>query len=560
LTRYAPSFSVLIAGNEAWEDTFKTTARTAITNQVGEFELHVDDRFDRWSGGAGGVYNIQWNDAVIIVLDGTRVFKGRVDKPIRHVDKSQDAFSVKLTGRDDNGALQDIVASLHFVNADVNNIISEIINTYNVLKYPADPTIGIRSILPAPGTLNMSFQWKRKSLWSMLGEVADQLGAPVALGGLNTFYDFYVDPFDNFFFEPVGTRSTGIDLGGIGNPEIKIRDYNIDSLPVKNDIFAWGQNSAGMIPLQMQPGWQPTRADPWTEQNASDYQSGPTGGGIGSITISDDNTAGNFVMGSWSIKILGVIATNPAGQIRFYWIMPFPFGGPYPPGGSKWPAQNPWGYLNVYNEVSLAETMGEISGIGYFLRTDTPFDHLIEVRDVNDTLCQSEQVHIDPGGPFSNWLNPVWVPVSFPFGPSAGYKIVTSGVDAFDWSGVKEIRFVTYINGVGTLNIFFDGFRFFKPLIANKALSPPSPNTRRSQIVQATHLSDYKLLALYAQSILENMQNPQQYYELKNVGRNDLQAGYTVTSEGKSLVIRELDYNFEKGPGWEIDLKAWEET
>lgn len=552
--RYAPSFSVQIAGHEVSTDTFKVTARTAITNMVGDFELEVDDRFDRYSGGAGGIYNIQWNDPVIISLDGTRVFKGRIDNPIRHIEKppGMGGKYVKLTGRDDNGALQDIVASLHFVNTDANSIISQIISTYNALKYANDPTISIGSILPAPGALNMSFQWKRKAPWTMLGEVADQLGAPIALGGLNTFYDFYLDPVDGFYFEPVGTRSTGVNFGGIGNPEIKIRDYNIDSLPVKNDIWAWGYNSAGMIPLQMQPNWQPSRADPWTENNASDYSAGPTGGGIGSITLSNDN--GTFIMGSYSIKITGVLASNPLNALRFYWYMPFPFN-------TKWPGQAPSGGLNTYNEVSMSETMGEINGIGFYLRTDTPLDFLIEAKDgTSSTLVDSQQVHIDPGGPFSNWLNPQWVPVSLPFGPSAGYKIVTSGVDSFDWSNVAEIRYVAYVNGVGTINIWFDGFRFFKPLVANAALGSPSPATRRTQIVQATNIANYQLLALYAQGLLGTLQFPQQYYDLTNFGRNDLQAGYTVTSEGKSLVIRELEYDFEKTLGWEIKAKAWEQT
>jgi len=557
LTRYAPSFSVQIAGYEASQDTFKVTARTAVTNLLGDFELQIDNRFGRWTGGSGGIYNVQWNDPVVITLDGNQVFKGRVDKPDDHVDKTSEGFVLKLTGRDDarrtNGALQDIVTSLHFVNQDVNSIVTQIINTYNSMKYAADPTINIASILPAAGTLNMTFLWRRKSLWTMLGEIADQLGAPVALGGLNTFYDFYVDQFDGFYFEPVGQRSTGVNLGGIGNPEVKVRDYYKDSLPVKNDIWAWGQNSAGMIPLEIQPGWQATRADPWTENNSSDYGVGPIGGGIGSITLSDDS--GTKIMGSYSIKIAGVVASNPLGSIRFYWYMPFPFGG------TKWPGQPPGGALNSYNETSLTETMGEINGIGFFMRTDTPIDFLIEAKDgTNSILADSQQVHIDPGGWFSNWLNPEWVPVSIPFGPSAGYKIVTSGVDSFDWSNVAEIRYVAYANGIGTINIWFDGFRFFKPLVANKALAAPSPATRRTQIVQATQVTSYLLLALYAQSILENQMYPQQYYEVTNIGRNDLKAGQTVGLEGKTVVIRELDYSFEKAAGWEIEGKFWEQT
>jgi hypothetical protein len=539
MTRYKPSFSVLLNGTEANQDTMRVDARTTITNQVGTFELEVDDRFDKWNA-------LQWNHPAIITLDGTRILKGRVDEPRRAVDK-KNARVITLTGREDGGALQDIVTSKHFVNQDVNSILTNIINTYNSMRYASDPAITVGSILPAPGTISMSFLWKRKSLWQMLIDVANALGAPVALGGLDTFYDFYVDPFDNFFFEPTGQHSSGIDLGGIGGPEIKKREWVIDSLTAKNDVWVWGDGSAGTLPLEMQTGYTGpgARTDPWSEGNAADFGIGPN-----VDTIADDAT--QSIIGSKSIKI-STLSILGSPSDRIYWYMPFPFGS------GKWPGQDPNGVLNAYNELSMTETMGELTGIGFFIQTEAgnPFDLLVEVKDFSNKLGMSNSVHIEPGG---KWFSAYWNYVQLPFGPSASYKNAEGNNDSYDWTSIKEVRFVVFNFplGLGTLNIWFDGLRFIKPLVVNKAQG--GQPSRRTHVAQASHISSYPLAVIYAQALLENMMNPQQYYEINNIGRADIPAGYKFTAEAKTLLAREIRYQFTKDEGWLIDLTGFEQT
>jgi hypothetical protein len=297
------------------------------------------------------------------------------------------------------------------------------------------------------------------------------------------------------------------------------------------------------------------REDPWTEGNAADYKVQPGSG----LTLSDDNA--EKVIGNQSIKIFAVLAIIPGFPLRTYWYMPFPFGAPYPPGGSKWPGQSPLGGLNTYNEVAMNETMGEINGIGFFLRTDTAFDFVVEVHDAtNDMLFDSEQVHIDPGGAFSNWLNPEWVYVQLPFGPSANYKNMsnpTSNVDTPDWSNINEVRYVMIIPpGIGTLNVWFDGFRFIKPLVIR--VKDDSSGIRRTIVQTASHLTSYPLAKIYAQAVLDALKLPQVYYEFQNLGRADIPVGYRFKYEGdQEFVMREEYVTFSKDEGWFIKGKGF---
>jgi len=537
--RYKPAFAITVGSDATFhQDTMTVDVRQGITNMVPSFEMDTDNRFDRHSA-------VQWNDSVIISLDGTRVLKGRVDQPVRTVAK-KGARTIHLTGRGDAGALQDLIISKHYApTQDVNALVTDLINTYNDKKGSADPTITIGSILPAPGTIQLGFLWRKKSVWDCFKAVGSALGAPVAIGGLDIFHDFYVDPFDAFYFEPIGQRSSGVNLGGIGGKEIKKRDWTIDSLPVKNDIWVVGEGSAGTIPLTMQIGYNggvgDDRTDPWSEGNAVEY-----GKGDNCNTITDDGTY--KVIGSQSIK---VVFTNIANGARGYFYMAFPFN-------TKWPAQPPYGLFNVYNDVDLVETMGEITGVGYFIRNPAAMDHLIEVKDGNDLLAQSEKVHLDAAPP-STWFTPVWKYVQLPFGPSANYKAM-SETDQFDWSQVQEVRFVFYgpnISAHVSIDMWFDGFRFIKPLVVNRS---SGATTKRNHIANETWINTYKNAKIWAQALLETMMNPQQYYDFENIGRADIPVGYKVTAEGKELLVRELRYQFAKDTGWIVTLKAFEAT
>lgn len=539
MTRYRPTFSLLSGATDLSQDAISMDVEQAITNRVPSFRISLDNRNDKYSA-------LLWNDPITLSIDGVGILTGRIDEPDRSISKKEGRV-IELTGRGDGGAFEDILASLHVVNMTPKAIVEKTMSEYNNRKLAGDPPISIQSNR-APDDITMAFLWRRKNLWSMLRDVSDQLGAPVALGGKNQFFDFYVDPTDGLYFEEIGYRDSAVSIPA--NLETMKRTHKIDSLTVKNDIWLWGNTSAGTIPLEMQTGYVGAgiRQDPWTENNAADYKPGDNVAGAG---IQNDNTIKIF--GSYSIKIpFSALGSDQRG----YWYMPFPFGAPYPPGGSKWPGQDPAGGFNTYNEVSMTETMGEINAIGFFIRNVLTIDVLIEVKDGSARLAQSEKVHLE-GATIANWFTPVWKYVQLPFGPSANYKPM-SETDLIDWSNIAEVRFCVFDLGksVPGFDVWFDGFRFIKPLVVNKS----SGTTRRTMIHNATAFDSYAKAVLYCQALLENLDKPQTYYDFDNLGRVDIPIGYKFSLEGVQLVIRELSYHLSKDQGWMISGRGYEQT
>jgi hypothetical protein len=253
-------------------------------------------------------------------------------------------------------------------------------------------------------------------------------------------------------------------------------------------------------------------------------------------------------MGSQSFRL---VFSNIVMGGRGYFYMSFPFN-------TKWPAQDPYGGMNTYNDVDLTETMGEINAIGYFVRNPATLGHLVEVVDGNGLIAQSEQVSLE-GAEVAKWFVPVWKYVQLPFGPAANYKTMSEG-DQFEWANVSEIRFVFYGPNLSAhvgIELFFDGLRFIKPLVVHRGASSV---TNRTHVASETWINNYKNGKIWAQALLETMQNPQQYYDLINIGRADIPVGQKVTAEGKELLVRELRCQFAKDTGWVITLRAFEAT
>jgi len=546
LTRYKPTFSLMSGANDLSGDLIRAEIEDAITNRVPGFMIDIDSRFDKWDP-------LLWNDPITLSIDGQGILRGRIDIPDRGVEKAQGRI-LTLNGRGDAGALEDIQASIHVVNMTPKDIVNKIMNAYSAMRYSADPNITVQSNL-APDDITMGFLWKRKGLWAMLRDVSDALGAPVALGGKDTFFDLYVDVTDGFYFEPIGNRDSAVSIPA--NLETIRRHRIIDSLPVKNDIWVWGNESAGTIPLEMQVGYNggvgDDRTDPWTEGNAADYKKG-----LGVDIISDEPT--EHVIGSQSIRITTLVIMS---NQRLYWYMPFPFGAPYPPGGSKWPGQDPAGGLNCYNETKMDETMGEINAVGFFIKCDTAFNLCLEVKDgTTGATAAGESVRYEPG---MNFLFPPWNYVQRPFGPSAGFKPTNPTApptEMVDWANIAELRFVVYNYpyGMGTINIFFDGFRFIKPLVVRCPQVPASPATRRIQIEPVSNIASYALAKIYGNSVLENLMTPQHYYDFDNLGRVDIPVGYKFSLEGVQMLMREMSCIFSKDEGWIIKGRGFLQT
>ena len=532
------------------QDMIKGEFDQAVTNRAPQFNIDLDNRFEKWAS------VLDWNDPILMSIDGAGILSGRIDDFDNGLEK-RDGRLLNITGRGNAAALEDIVTSMHIVHMSAHDIVDKIINTYNAMKYAGDPAISIESNL-APTDIYFTFQWRRRNFWQDLKDVSDSLSAPVELGGNDTFYDYYVTPANGFRFEPVGYRSSGVSIP-LGKETIK-RRYLLESLPVKNDVWIFADPSQGTIPLTMQIGYNggegDDRTDPWTEDNPQDFS-------LYSIDIA--TTDPDHVIGEKSIKFITFVIF---GTDRFYWDLQFPYANAVWP----WAAQEPKGHLNTYNEEQLREAMGEWNAVGFFIKTDTPFSMCMEVKDGKADPCYacSESVRLDQGSGALAWLFPEWHYVQLPFGPSANYKpsewAEGSKKDQtnIDWSDITEIRWVgyNYPYGVGTIQILFDGLRFIKPLVVNQKQEGAA--TRRVHFADMTnisqygdireepYLSPYKLATIYARSVLENLVDPNRYYDFENVGRTDIPVGYTFNLEEKSLVMREETYTFSKDEGWKI--------
>jgi hypothetical protein len=503
---------------------------------------------------------------LLVELDQQPVFKGFIEKRDPIIDKTQNAYIYKIEGRADFGALFDVVASKHVINEDANLIATEIIKLYQTMisgsQYSSNPVITVGKIGIATGAASYSRLWKRQAIQDMHMDLSNFLGSSTTFGGLNTYYDFWVDPTDAFYFVEAGSLSSEVDLGDIGQLEMKETDYTMDDGTVKNDLWTWASNTAassglGRIPLTMQPGYSSSGLlDSWTENNASDYGSSLAN----YVVISDDTTT--YIIGKASIKIIyqpAQTGTIPWGQ---YWYMAMPFGS----GGSKWPGQPPYTLMNAYNEAGpgLNETDGQMSALIFLMKAQDTlgsfgFNFKVEVVDTLGNIADSPNVPYVP-----TTQNNGWTVMQIPFGPEANYSYGSAGIN---WAGIAQIRYIPTgpsgaVNPTGALTIWFDGFAIVKPLVVDN--KDPSATMLRTQTQVLSGLLSWAQAKLYGQATLEQLLASQQYYTIKNIGRADIPAGYTFQLEdegvSKTLVAREVEYKFNKKDGWEIDVKGFEAT
>src|SRR5271157_1169722 len=266
MTRYNPSYQVLAGGVDVTADAFDVGFRDAVTNQAGTFKIQLVDRFQRYTNQTAA--NLYGYKPVVVSLDGTQLLKGRIDD-IASIINKKGAAIFEINGRSDFATLIDIQSSKHVVQETAYQIVNEIIAQQNALAQSDDPVLSIVNN-DADNSIKFNFLWKRKSLQEMLLDISNKLGSPSSQGGVNQFYDFYVNPFDGFYFVPAGSLNSNVDLGYPGGKEVKQRKQAIDANTVKNDVWTWAMNTAagvglGRIPLTMQPGYAGYPLDSWTE-------------------------------------------------------------------------------------------------------------------------------------------------------------------------------------------------------------------------------------------------------------------------------------------------------
>jgi hypothetical protein len=551
--RFAPELSLTIAGTEVKDDIASLSCDFSVTDQVQGLEVELGNLADKYAA-------LTPFDEIVLALNGTQRLYARADSCNPDYSKAG-AKVFRVKGRQIAGsALQDIVASLQFVDEHPDDIVEGIIASYNASKGASDPTITIGNNL-APTDITMSPRWQRKSYWKMLQELQEALGGPVADGGADEFFDFWIGPATtgDFYFENAGHEDSAIVVPD--NSETTKGKRILDATAVKNDVWVWGNSQAGRIPLEMQLTDLTGLADTWTEGNAADYtaSSSPTAG----ATVENQTDSGLGLpyvkVGHQSIHLKGY--RNFILEERATLHLAFPKAGI----GVIWPAQYPGGHFNAYNEVAMSESMGEFVGCHFWFKSNTNCVVLIQVTDGAGVVAYSSSGY----GYQVGWWPPKdagdWQELVFSFGPSANYSVVenTKPLPIFNWSDVAEIAWVCKANwGQGYPNpnadYWFDGLYFVKPLVVNAYST--SDGVRKSVHVAKDEIVNYASAKLIANALLEQQMKPQIYWDFEEIGRDDIPSGYRFTLGSTELLMREQRWQFSKEAGWILTGKAWEKT
>lgn len=441
-----------------------------------------------------------------------------------------------MSGRGTAGKLDDIIDSIYQINHP-RAIVELIFSRYNdTRKLAEDPAITI-SENHSPEDIGARWVFKRLSFWEMLSYVCNWLSAPEDWGGMGYPFDMWIDTDDAFHLAECGYHDTEINI----NYGTEYLDWKRPrtGLDIVNDVWAWGGEGGGRIPLEMQPDYRHPSGilDPWTEDNAEDFKAGSE------VSSGPNNSGDHKLFGDYSIWWQTNELLGPHMQSYIY--MNFPF----PDNGSKWPSQDPAGGMNTYNETNMKEEMGEISRLEYYLRvrrtagggtpTDgftDPVDHYIEVVEGSAPPKVIRSTY-DVNNCLYYTLAPnEWNHFSWEFGPTASnYTWATEPTTSeFGWHNISEIRFVVadwYPSPYGLptptpfgLQVWLDGLSFVKPLVVN--IKDETDKKRRSKFYTDFNISDYLNLKAYATAILERTQKPQYYYEFENLGRVDIPVGH----------------------------------
>jgi hypothetical protein len=211
--------------------------------------------------------------------------------------------------------------------------------------------------------------------------------------------------------------------------------------------------------------------------------------------------------------------------------------------------------------TGMREEIGEFNACNFYIKSDTEFDLLMQVKDSAGMYAASATVHYKRG--FWPDLPADWLPIALPFGPSGNYTVVSTEdpPPLLNWADLTEIGWVAIFTGfgaVGAVNIWFDGLRFVKPLVVNR--SDSGATTRRSIRITKEAIVNYADAVIYALGALENQKYPQIYWSLDNIARVDIPTGQSFTYGVTSLLLREVDYTFSKDAGWKMMGTAWEKT
>ena len=551
-------------------DVLKCDVEFAVTDKVPVISLELNDANRKFTD-----LPFHWNDPITVAAEAATRFLGRVDSLSPDYTK-EGARVLTVKGRHTgSGALEDYVANLQ-VSGTPKAIVEAIIARYTSMRgttYTNDPVITIASNL-APDDITMAFDWRRKNFWKMLMDLEEALGAPILEGGKNEFYDFYFDPatVGNFYFVPMGSVDSAVVIAE--STETLKAKRNLDALPLKNNIYLWCNATAGAVPFEMQPGWNKAQhyepavteiTDPWTEGNAADYS---TGTGPGGTVDVDDYTyvpGEQIGVGAKCIRIHGTTPYIGGTEQQYaYWSMKFAHGEAFHTKLAGFTNQDPNDMLNLLNETHMAESMGEVAAISFYLKDFInpllgAWQFVLECVDVDDNVVRGGQMTARATGGVWYWLTQEWLNPTISIGATASWALKMG--TSFDWTSIKELRFV--LGGQkAAFDFYFDGFRFIKPLIANAVYLSGEPREKscRSIVLAKEKIINYESALLIAKALLEQQKKANAYWEIENLGRVDIPSGAKFKIGALELLMRDERWSMTKADGWRISGRALERT
>ena len=574
----APSYDFELNGVQASDYFTKLTTDRYVRQQLGTFSIVLDDwQFNQWSG-------LAKYQPAIFSIDGTRIFKGRIDTAVRHYDKSkgstadQGGYLTTVSGRDDGGALQDIIVSRSYYLETPLQIFTDLItNVYPSRKGSLDPTLTLGTVDFHDTSSTYTYNWDRLSLWKCIEQLCEDVEGNQLLKYL--FLDFWVDEEDNVNVTQTGELvSADVDLGDYGGEFIKTRDWTLDSLPVKNDIWFYGASSAGVVPLEIDPLWaqihKVPQASPWTDGVADLYQ----WYGTSDITIANDPTT-YFYPSKSAIEI----TVNPGGNLTsfgsglgFGWRMPMPWGS-QSNSDFKIFGRGPLGHLNWMNCDLMDESAGSIARVQFWLRSTTTIQMFLILLDgqsppaamISDTITYSPTQEPYYYAVMNFSLSPMWKPMVFTLMPGYGTLAPTALPNGFfspppaffNWADVTQITFCaipTQVEIAGAYTIpplWFDDLCLLKPLVARNT-NPPT-DAVKSDVITDINVTSYQVAALRANQAQAVSSEAWSYVDYNVFGRPDIQAGYAFTSEGELMLVRESHTAVVKDAGYGVACRAW---
>ena len=286
----SPSYSILLNGIEANDYFTSLQCSRAVRQKIGGFQLSLDDyQFKKWGA------NIAENQPVIYSINGTRIFKGRIDKINQKFDKTETGFLTSISGRDDAGALQDTFISGSYTDSlttsgdpasyfmdgtykqpTPENILTDILAKYALAKGTEDPDV-TQGTIHFHNTNNYLFPLKFDgiSTWAAIEQLSSAVEAMYARTPTPFFLDFWLDENDALQLTRTGEIVDSIDVGDYGGKYIKTRDWTYDVLPIKTDVWVVGDPSGCMLPLISDSYWAKVmgvnQAYPWVNGAASSW-------------------------------------------------------------------------------------------------------------------------------------------------------------------------------------------------------------------------------------------------------------------------------------------------